>query len=273
MIHHAKNSESFKTLFEQLYHKDKYLYISFGSKYNEPTFASSIHENKKTNAPQQLFPAFLQDHAVSEVTRSEVTRSETVNDTEILVISIDHYGKSNIEINRRILQSRIGDNPRVQVILYDENITMQMICPFFKYLEPILKTEPHKCMIANYIRFQRPNHTECYIEENLPEAILEALPTQLKHRFYQWFGYHPYLYNILYQFSANRYLIGFSQLSAILYKEKICLSVINARDVFDHILKHPNKIIISLLWNTMVDIQGGINSDAICPHFDEMITM
>ena len=256
---HVDSFESFKIIFAKFYHPNKYIYLSLGSKYNEPTVLFGKKECR-TNARLQLYPQFLQEHALYP-------------EKEILVISIDHYDESHIEINRQVVQSRVNDNPRVKVILYDTNITIQMIPHLFGYICDVMKdADPLHCMIANYIRFMHPNHTENYLEEHLPDAILGALSDRFKPRFYQWFVYHPNLYNTLYCYYRNRYLMGLTSLVKILSDTlgSNRLSAIYAKDVFDVIAKHPHKKMMCILWNTFVDIKGGINSHDICPDFSQL---
>jgi len=252
--------------FEKFYHPHKYIYISLGSKFNEETvyFDKTAH---RTNAPIQLYPMFLMHHGLNP-------------DNEILVVSIDHYDKDNdkgnIESNRQIIKRQNDDNPQVKVILYDKNITVQSMTPLFDFICNVIKdSDPNRCMIANYIRYMHPNHTENYLEQHLPNAILTALSEPFKPRFYQWFGYHPNLYNTIYCYSRNQYLMGFSSFIHILSKTlgSKTLTMMNAQNVFDNILKHPHKKMMCILWNTIVDIEGSIHGDSICPHFNEIVTM
>lgn len=262
----VRSLESFKDLFAEFYHPLKYVYISIGSRYHDSTVYFT-HPNdgsipRRTNAPYQLYPAFLQDHSLSP-------------EREILVVSIDHYDDSHIEYNHDVVLSQTADMTNVKVILYDEMLTIQLIPHLFDFLCEVMKMGiPERCMIVNYVRFVNPNHTEHYLEQKLPDAILSALWEPYKSRFYQWFGFHPNLYNIIYCYSRNKYLLKFDQCIRIISKilGNDYLSTVNAWEIHKEIMKSNCKL-VSVLWNTFVDIQGGNYSDDICSSFCEIITM
>ena len=61
-----------------------------------------------------------------------------------------------------------------------------------------------KVIIVNYFRFTTPNHIEKYLEQNLSLCFQKILvKTVYSNCFYEWFGYTPNLYNIIYRYNIR----------------------------------------------------------------------
>jgi hypothetical protein len=211
MSYCTNDFSEFQTVLDILwnYSQYKYVYISIGGKINEYEF-NIQHCNKSikmiSNAHHQMIPSFLCDR-----------------NSKILIICIDHFqNESDEKINRDVCKSLI--QPNMDFIFYDHHITLSTITDFFKYFDAVLETRrifPEHFMVCNYIRFLNdPNMDEVLLDDRLSEVLVHTMSAKYKRSVFQWFGYHPNLYNIIfnYQDYSIMNLSRFSQLSHFLEK-------------------------------------------------------
>jgi len=185
----------------------KCIYISLGSKYNERRIEYSIPNQqsvtKMSNATWQMIPGF---------TRYKKTLS----------ICIDRFENEYIkEENKRVILPLLEDN--IHFIVCDIDGTIQLfesIITFIIERVCIFSISPENVIIVNYLRFISPNHTENYLEEKLSPSIQKLLSkTDYSNCFYEWFGYQPNLYNIIYRYN-NRIIYNIlSSVCKILQKK------------------------------------------------------
>jgi hypothetical protein len=182
----------FKSVFET-YTLSHYecIYISLGSKYNEEIieYQYPISETikKRSNAEWQMLPGFV---------RCKKT----------LVVCIDRFENETVkQENRKILKNLLCEN--ITMIICDLDGTVQLFEAMIAYIIQqlsIYTTHPNNVLIVNYIRFINPNHTENFLEENLSSSIHRILEkTIYSNSFYEWFGYQPNLYNIIYRYNCR----------------------------------------------------------------------
>jgi hypothetical protein len=201
----------FKNIFEKIdltiY---DYIYVSMGSKYNNSetityTIANkTIH--KKTNAEWQMIPEFIRNIS---------------NQMKTLVICIDRFENNTIKKTNIDVLSHIINNG-MYIIICDLDGTIHL---FESIIDIITKSAvkyaipPEKIMIVNFIRFIYPNHTESYLEENLSKSLhKQLLQTAYTDCLYEWFGYQPNLYNIVYKYNAQSLFIILSSVINTLNK-------------------------------------------------------
>jgi hypothetical protein len=182
----------FKTVFETYTLSDyECIYISLGSKYNEELIEYQYPINqtiqKRSNAEWQMLPGFV---------RSKKT----------LAICIDRFENENVKhVNRNRIENIM--NEHITMIICDLDGTIQLfesIITIIIQQLAIYSIHQNTVIIVNYIRFISPNHTENYLEENLSSSIHKILEkTIYGNSFYEWFGYQPNLYNIIYKYNCR----------------------------------------------------------------------
>jgi hypothetical protein len=141
-----------------------------------------------------------------------------------LILCVDSFNPQELEKNKNKIRE-IELLP--DIILYDTDNTIQSIEEFISYMtnyfiEKEIPTE--KVLIANYVRFISPNHTENYFEENIPKVIYKGLSLHVapqaamsyNTRFYQWFGYQPHTYHLLFNYHNYKYMVGYTNILYLL---------------------------------------------------------
>ena len=201
----------FKNVFEKydLTVYDK-IYISLGSKYNgSETITYSIANkniHKKTNAEWQMIPEFIR--VISKTKKT-------------LVICIDRFENNNVKKENIDVISHIINNG-IYMIICDLDGTIHL---FESIIDSVIRSAvkhtipPEKLFIVNYIRFIYPNHTESYLEENVSKSLhKQLLQTAYTDCLYEWFGYQPNLYNIVYKYNAQSIFIILSSIINTLHQ-------------------------------------------------------
>jgi hypothetical protein len=167
------------------------LYISIGSKYNQKMVEYKTLTNskyiKETNAQWQMLPGFVQ-------------YKKTIS------ICIDRFENKDIkQQNTTILKEFI--NPNTTFIICDLDGTIQLFEEIIHYIITrlnICSIHKDKFIIVNYLKFINPNHTEAYLESKLSLCIQNILSkTAYNNCLYEWFGYQPNLYNIIYRYNCR----------------------------------------------------------------------
>lgn len=177
------------------------IYVSIGSKYNESTVEYLLPYNKtikkQSNAGFQMIPGFIRN-----------------NKKKILCICVDRFEnrnikQKNIEIIESIILENQGENmsKKIHMIIGDLDGTVQI---FEKFIQIILQkcrefsVKPKNLIVVNYLRFISPNHTEYYLEQNVSNALNAIFSkTVYSDCFYEWFGYQPNLFNIIYKYKSQ----------------------------------------------------------------------
>lgn len=158
----------------------EYIYISFGSK----------NTQKISNTKWKMIPGFI------------------YNKKNILVLCIDRFENNKIKkINKNIIKQHIPLNKNINIIICDIDRTIQLfeiiIINIIQRLT-IYSINKEKVFIVNYYRFTSPNHIEKYLEQNLSLCFQKILvKTVYSNCFYEWFGYTPNLYNIIYRYNIR----------------------------------------------------------------------
>jgi len=198
----------FKSVFKTYTLSDyKYIYVSLGSKYNELfieyqyTISQTIRQ--RSNAEWQMLPGFVRCN-------------------KTLAICIDRFENENIKCENCYILQDIG-RENITMIICDLDGTIQLfesiITCIIQQLA-IYKIHQKNVIIANYIRFIKPNHTENYLEENLSSSIYKIMEkTIYRNSLYEWFGYQPNLYNIIYRYNERIIYYILSSVITILQKK------------------------------------------------------
>jgi len=177
----------------------KYFYISVGSKHNEDLMYMKNYYGciKRSNATEQMIPYFYREKK------------------EALFICVDRFSPQELKKNKK----KIKEIEIEEIVLYNSDATIQSIKEFIIYMTEHLQKNgisAENVFIANFVRFVSPNHTENYFEEEIPNVIYKYLSTEYKKRFYQWYGYQSYTYNLLYNYENYRFMIGYTNILSLL---------------------------------------------------------
>lgn len=179
----------FKSVFEKHTLSDyECIYVSLGSKYNGKLVDYQYTNKsicKRSNAEWQMLPGFV---------RCKKT----------LAICIDRFENENAKNNNRnILEDSESENVTIIICDLDGSIQLfEAIISIIIQQFDIYQIHRNMVIIVNYIRFISPNHTENYLEENLSSSIYKILSkTVYCSSLYEWFGYQPNLYNIIYRYN------------------------------------------------------------------------
>jgi hypothetical protein len=182
----------FKSVFETQTLSDyEYIYISLGSKHNEEIveYKYQLNESirKLSNAEWQMLPGFI---------RCKKT----------LVVCIDRFENETVkQKNKEILKNILSENVTMMICNIDGTIQIfESIIIFIIQQLAIYKIHQNNIVIVNFIRFMYPNHTENYLEENLSSSLYKILEkTIYSSSLYEWFGYQPNMYNIIYKYNCR----------------------------------------------------------------------
>ena len=201
------------------------IYISFGSK-------CKCKNPSMTNANWRMIPGFIYDK-------------------KSLALCIDRFeNKKNKNINKNILKQHIASN--VNIIICDIDRTIQIFEIILLFIIQRLTTysvNKENVIIVNYFRFTTPNHVEKYLEQNVSSCFQKVLmKTVYSNCFYEWFGYAPNLYNIIYRYN-NRIIYNILPLVCKILKKE--LSMQNIQFLSQEL--HHSKI-IELFLKNMYDI-------------------
>jgi len=183
------------------------IYISIGSKYNEEFIYMTNKTGKQqptwSNAMEQIAPHFYREKDNS------------------LILCLDSFNPQELEKNISKIREIVLLS---DIILYDSNNTsIRSIEEFISYMTNYFiekEIPPEKVLIANYVRFISPNHTENYFEENIPKVIYKGLTSSsavsYNTRFYQWFGYQAHTYHLLFNYHNYKYMVGYTNILYLL---------------------------------------------------------
>lgn len=190
------------------------IYLSIGGKYNEPevSWGSSAPITTETaNSELQMVPMFVREGAPAR--------------TLILVWDLFH-NPANLEANRQILSKLQIRYRHISYVLINNRCSVESLNSFIPYIIDLAarsQINSHNLMICNYVRFKyNPNKDERQAERCIPQTIQQLLnwPEHAPYRniFYQWFGYHPTLYNYLYNYSAIENMLYLDNLIEVVSK-------------------------------------------------------
>jgi len=156
-------------------------------------------ERKWTNAMEQILPQFYREKDIIG---------------EPLIICVDRFSPDELAKNK----AKIAELD-ANIIIYNSDATIQSLEEFISYMTTYLSNRNYpieNIIIANYVRYVSPNHTENFFEENIPKVIYKGLNESYRTRFYQWYGYQPNTYNLLYNYDQYQYMIGYGKILSIL---------------------------------------------------------
>ena len=218
-------------------HDCYYVYISFGSKFNEHNVDFTYQKrNKYSNALNQMIPNFIYPCSYEK-------------DTLLIVIDDFHDNESLLK-NQHMLEHMTMDLPYAKIFLVDYLINIQnidlLMTTLMNYISP--KISPHLFMLCNFIRFKSPNDLDSQLETQLPIKIHNFLKNyqngQYSNKFYQWYGYSYYTYHYVYNYESYRhsYMLHIRPIFHMLEKVlKDCLDDFNVDLVDLYIQKYKQN--------------------------------
>lgn len=211
MIHQALEGSYCQVINRIFEGKYDYVYLSFGSKFNEPTFEIN-GETYSTNATFQMFPGFLRYRPYQKM----------------LIICVDDFGFSHQEtgdisetgetseimrINTKIIERELDEN--VDFVFCNMNLTCESLGKFMEYFVAKLnesEISSDDFMVCNFIRFlHEPNAVEYDMEENASRKIKDVLGNdKYENCLYEWcgYGYNTTFYNVIYRYPGDTYNIA-----------------------------------------------------------------
>lgn len=210
--------------------KYKYVYLSFGSKFNDLIvyFPTST---EPCNSMQQMYPTFMQQL-----------------DEKNICIIVDTFNSMQLSDNQgrlKEIQSNYTDFIIVNKYCdssFTESLVSQVILSISEYNLP-----NHRFMIANYVRhLNEPNHnekeSECMFPTTIQNILNNSVFTNYKDCFYQWFGYKKSLYNYLYKYNNIQTNTTNSTLKQA---ENIIMNIDNINE-YNQIVIQDQKLIYTL---------------------------
>lgn len=184
-----------------------YIYVSIGAKENAPLihyqYPPKKEITKRSNANFQLLPPFVRN-------RREPT----------LVICIEKDIQKNNSVAPLVRSTPVRSTKgEAQIYLYDTHGNLDTLTSLITDLTDRLVDFPkERVIIANFVRFVSPNEKEAQTETDVHETVFSILSKRnYEDRFYQWFGYQPNLYSLV--FRPNHLVYS--------YMTEICRSLSN----------------------------------------------
>ena len=195
------------------------IYISIGSKFNEPYFQYDREHSYITNTGYQMVPFFL---CKNSKPRENILCNSTP--CKVLNIVIDIFNdEHDIENSKRNITDSMFDRSSMDQGLDTSNITQFFInikdirdelnsynmnaqISFLSNLIEIFakkmrenNVDGKNFMVCNYIKFKQANAIESGFEKNVSNTILKVLTTNdYRDSCYDWCGYNPmFFYNCI----------------------------------------------------------------------------
>lgn len=236
-----------------------YLYISIGSKYNEPTVRFDNNDIISTNAFYQQIPGFIRK-----------------NDTQsrILSIMIDTFNGDDVNNADRIIKRTTKSYPNLKAYIINtfcSNTTISNIIPIILGQLNTLNIDPARVMICNYIKFKsNPCPLELISQTTIPCRIQSLLnTTTYVNCLYEWFGYNHKMYHFIYNYNKSKSIPMFHHYIRRIYQIIDCynytgdIEYIQERiNIRPNILKH----ILSCIYDIIS--QNHNNSNIACSLYD-----
>jgi hypothetical protein len=227
-----------------------FVYISIGGKINETFITRQVYGSKtttrdRTNSINHLVPNFLKYR----------------DNKKILIVSLDQYSnEENYRMNRNLVSQSLED--KMQFVFFDTFCTQEFLIEFMEVTIEFLKSNKipaNNFMICNFVRFVNlPNPMEKQSESEIPSTIhlflLQEDVDGYKDRFYQWYGYGIYTYNLIYNYKNYNQLSQLSEFNLLF--QKFIKSKFHFNDDYDIIgITKGCK-----LWTYSIDITSYIHS-------------
>ena len=153
----------------------------------------------------------------------------------------DELMYKNYQLIQQILQQ---ETPNMDVLIYDKMCSISDLTEIIEKIVEVcitLNIDETKVMICNYIKFAHPTPSEYEFEKQLPNHIYSVLTKTQNIKyvtcFYQWFGQHIFLYNIVYNY--HKY-------NSYMYMNYNCLNLIFEHALINDHLKETNIFTIML---------------------------
>ena len=169
----------------------RYVYISFGSKFNTK-YIQIAGTSQKTNASIQILPKFLKKNDQLVIMIDHLTTNDTKEDhlkflnDELLYSNITKYIILNTYANETFIKG-LFDILLPKLIENHINSNNLIIATFIKFLsEPNYQEKESALLVSKTIYY--------YLEEFEESKYLSC--------YYEWFGYRRELYNYIFNFQA-----------------------------------------------------------------------
>lgn len=208
------------------------IYVSIGGKMNESdilfSYPHSINKKFPVNSDCQIIPNFIRNRKLST-----------------LVVLIDSFKDELMYKNYQLIQQILQqETPNMDVLIYDKMCSISDLTEIIEKIVEVcitLNIDETKVMICNYIKFAHPTPSEYEFEKQLPNHIYSVLTKTQNIKyvtcFYQWFGQHIFLYNIVYNY--HKY-------NSYMYMNYDCLNLLFEHALINDHLKETNIFTIML---------------------------
>ena len=243
------------------------IYVSIGGKMNESdilfSYPHSINKKFPVNSDCQIIPNFIRNRKLSTLvvlidsfkptknsngTKSHLNPSGSLTGEDLKWDILnphrfkDELMYKNYQLIQQILQQQ--ETPNMDVLIYDKMCSISDLTEIIEKIVEVcitLNIDETKVMICNYIKFAHPTPSEYEFEKQLPNHIYSVLTKTQNIKyvtcFYQWFGQHIFLYNIVYNY--HKY-------NSYMYMNYDCLNLLFEHALINDHLKETNIFTIML---------------------------
>lgn len=240
-----------------------YLYISIGSKFNEPN-VNIDNKQINTNIYYQQIPSFIRTKPIEK---------------SVLTIMIDTFNTENEILKaQQILHNISKTIPNIRNYIINKFCNVEVInniIPLILSFIHKLNIPPENIMICNYIKFiGQLNNLEQISEKTISSRIHTLLNnTPYEYCLYEWFEYNTTLYHYIFNYKQSKKIHQFNQYV------HICLPIIDNIyyiNNLDDILQNNNirpiilKKVLSCVFNIIS--QNQYNTNIACSLYDEINT-
>lgn len=227
-----------------------FVYVSVGGKVNESYVSRFCHSNSTrirhcTNSSKHLVPNLLKHR----------------ENKKILIISLDQYkSEENYRMNHNLVKQSLEEC--MNFIFFDCFCNKTFLDEFLTVTIEFLKLKTvlsNNFMICNYVKFMNePNSIETKSEDEIPKIIYGFLQlennTTYHDRFYEWYGYNYYTYNLIYNYKLYNKISHLHDLRMLF--QKFMKTIFTFNDDYD-LITITKK---SKCWNNAIDITSYIHS-------------
>lgn len=173
------------------------IYISIGSKFNEPNILPGI----KSNSEYQVLPFFLHSNSSCRADKKKVLSIaiDTFRDEDDVKATLDNLRKIRLDSSNITLFILNTGTPATDLLTKPINdllllkLSLITICTTLKEID----FSKDNLMVCNYVKFKNItlDGSEKYINKNISTTITEALKEYSYNEcLYNWLGYNPLIY-------------------------------------------------------------------------------
>ncbi len=178
-------------------HAFKKVYVSFGSKFNEPFVNLKTPDDTPwfSNALDQMCPTFIRYRPIQS------------SDNMLVVVIDDFRNDKLLKQNILILEQELDTLNNTRICLLDklcDTNSIKWITENIIDFAEFYNIDNAELMICNFIKYKNtPNVAERDNQQMVPKGISSTLNESSKYTncLYEWFGYHYGLHTMIYNYN------------------------------------------------------------------------